>query len=252
MEASAPTTSLPEPSSLVEETMSPTTPTVECVSLDLWEFIIKRNQIAELEIPSPMLDRLEFKYRIQGLKPDATYTISLLLYKGKNLWYRNKTGGFKEEKPRNGHTETPPFPPSVVHHLNGRMKGSEWMRNIVAFDNIFFGNDEVHMEPTESQNPKYAITLTARHVYKVSIRINCIDDRSEIEFPISRQKFMTVRDPPEPVAEQTQLEVDVHNTSGPGPSAFKPFPEAQKEREEKEKLKKEQGEEGAKKKENEQ
>ncbi|PIC32799.1 hypothetical protein B9Z55_013004 [Caenorhabditis nigoni] len=87
MEASDPTTSLPESSSLVEETssMSPTTPTVECVSLDLWEYIIKRNQIAELEIPSPMLDRLEFKYRIQGLKPDATYTISLLLYKGKNL-----------------------------------------------------------------------------------------------------------------------------------------------------------------------
>ncbi|PIC32801.1 hypothetical protein B9Z55_013004 [Caenorhabditis nigoni] len=196
MEASDPTTSLPESSSLVEETssMSPTTPTVECVSLDLWEYIIKRNQIAELEIPSPMLDRLEFKYRIQGLKPDATYTISLLLYKGKNLWYRNKTGGFKEEKPRHGHTETPPFPPSVVHHLNGRMKGVEWMRNIVEFDNIFFGNDEVQMEPTESQNPKYAITLTARHVYKVSIRINCIDDRSEIEFPISRQKFMTVRD----------------------------------------------------------
>ncbi|CAO4373078.1 unnamed protein product [Caenorhabditis nigoni] len=67
--------------------------------------------------------------------------------------------------------------------------------------------------------------------------------------------------PPEPVSEQAQPEVDVptpqfqqliESLSGPGPSAFKPFPVAQKEREDKEKRKKEQEEEEAKKKEKEQ
>ncbi|CAL2051990.1 unnamed protein product [Caenorhabditis brenneri] len=160
---------------------------VSLSNVELWQKFYPVNEMVVLKSGRKLFPELEVK--IEGLVPDALYTVLLYLDRVNNIKYRfikdklSGTGVWEEDLP-----VKQTFPIEKKQHMDGGMVGAHWMKSPVSFSHIRITNNS-NFENTLKINP---IFVQSMHKYQPVVILKRMDNGFEEEFRLTMTEFMAV------------------------------------------------------------
>ncbi|CAL2034479.1 unnamed protein product [Caenorhabditis brenneri] len=160
---------------------SPSGVRVSLSNADLWQKFHPKNEMVATKSRSKLSPELEVK--IEGLIPDALYTVSLYLKRVNNIKYTfsTRTGQWKVAGYGNEI-----LPIDKKQHRHGVREGEDWMRTLVSFSGIWITSDP------ERKHCDDLILVSTMHKYQPVITVRRLSDGIEEEFRLTMTEFMVV------------------------------------------------------------
>ncbi|CAL2034476.1 unnamed protein product [Caenorhabditis brenneri] len=167
-------------------TTSPTPPAdgvhVTLKNLDVWQKFYPNMEMVVIRTGCRLFPGFEIS--IEGLDPDALYTISIYLERVDNLRYKFSGGQWK--KMSDGYSI---LPIDKKLHMDGVKNGSDWMSSPVSFSNVHITNDPDFSRDLNDYDP---ILVHSLHKYRPVITVERLSDGKEEEFRFPMTEFMVV------------------------------------------------------------
>ncbi|CAL2048494.1 unnamed protein product [Caenorhabditis brenneri] len=156
-------------------------------NVELWQKFYPVNEMVVSKSGRKLFPELEVK--IEGLVPDALYTVLLYLDRVNNIKYRftkdklSGTSVWEEDLP-----VKQTFPIEKKQHIDGGMVGAHWMKSPVSFSHTHITNNS-NFESTLKIDP---IFVQSMHKYQPVVILKRMDNGFEEEFRLTMTEFMAV------------------------------------------------------------
>ncbi|CAL2034478.1 unnamed protein product [Caenorhabditis brenneri] len=173
---------------VIKMTSSDNSPSGIRVSLhnaDLWNKFYPKNEMVVTKGHKRKLFP-DLNVNIEGLIPDALYTVSFYLERiGDFMYYFSTRTGQWEEA---GESKED-LPVDKKQHKYGSMAGEHWMKYPVSFSDFRITHDSDDMKKLHSDN---LILVSSMHKYQPVITVKKLSDGKEEEFRLTMTEFMVV------------------------------------------------------------
>ncbi|CAL2034483.1 unnamed protein product [Caenorhabditis brenneri] len=163
---------------------SPSGIRVSLHNADLWNKFYPMNEMVVTKKGRKTFPDLDVN--IEGLVPDALYTISLYLERIGDYRYKFSTLTGQWEKIGKGDKD---LPVDKKQHKDGGMAGEHWMKRPVSFSYIHMTNDQDYEKKSVIDD---MILVSSMHKYQPVITVKRLSDGKEEEFRLTMTEFMVV------------------------------------------------------------